>query len=276
MANHHIDGTLTAEKLRKALDYDPETGAFTWRFRDDVCKGANTRFAGKPAGCLTPSGNVNIGVYGPLYMAQRLAWLHVHGEWPPGSLEHIDGDKTNNALANLRLVSDRAGEPTPARIRETFDYDPDTGLFYYREQITDTRKRHRAGKQAGCLCKTNGYVIMTVDKQQFKAHRVAWLFMYGAWPAGLVDHINGNRADNRAINLRLATPTQNNINRGMAPTNTSGMKGASWSTTSQKWLAHISYGGKTHHLGFYATAQEAHAAYLGAAKILHGEFARTA
>lgn len=277
--NKRIDGTLTAEQLRKALDYDPKNGAFTWRHRDDVSSWVNTRFAGKPAGCSTPRGYLNIGVYGPLYMADRLAWLYVHDEWPVRRLEHIDGNLANNALDNLRIAHEPMGAAeliSAERLRELVDYDPETGMFRWSPHLRDTRNGHRAGKPAGHTCKTHGYVVMTVAQQHYKAHRLAWLYVHGTHPVGLIDHINGNRSDNRMVNLRDVTPSQNNINRGADPNNTSGMKGASWSETNQRWLAHISFGAQTYHLGFFDTVAEAHAAYRGAAVIAHGAYARSA
>ena len=100
--------------------------------------------------------------------------------------------------------------------------------------------------------------------------------MTGEWTKGFIDHIDGDGLNNRFANLRVATPAENNVNRPAPASNTSGMKGASWSKTNSRWLAHISFERKTYHLGFYDTAAEAHAAYCGAAKLLHKGFARTA
>ena len=90
-----------AEFVRKMLNYDPITGSFVWR---DVgaCGRAS---AGKSPGRITSAGYHDIGLRGRRYFAHRLAWLHVHGVWPKGVIDHIDGDKLNNKISNLRDVT---------------------------------------------------------------------------------------------------------------------------------------------------------------------------
>lgn len=88
-----------------------------------------------------------------------------------------------------------------------------------------------------------------------------------------VDHINGNRLDNRRCNLRLATHEQNMHNARRRKDNSSGFKGVSWKVRDRKWYAAIEISGKRIHLGVFDTAEEAHVAYCGAADRLHGEFA---
>lgn len=100
---------LSAVEVRTALDYDPETGVFLWRSRADREKNWNTRRAGKVAGYLQKFHHDNeylvIRLEGVLYLAHRLAWLHMHGAWPDRDLDHIDRDTRNNRIANLRLVT---------------------------------------------------------------------------------------------------------------------------------------------------------------------------
>jgi hypothetical protein len=97
------------------------------------------------------------------------------------------------------------------------------------------------------------------------------------WPsAGLdIDHINGIVSDNRWCNLRLAERSQNLMNRAKTSANTSGLKGVSFMQDRGEYRASIGIGGQHANLGDYATAEEAHAAYVKAARRLHGEFART-
>lgn len=103
MASKRIDQTLTAEQLRGAVDYEPETGIFRWRHRLDVANRWNSRYAGKIAGTSGSShGYCQISIDGSLHLAHRLAYLHTTGEWPINQIDHADGDKTNNRWANLR------------------------------------------------------------------------------------------------------------------------------------------------------------------------------
>jgi hypothetical protein len=94
--------SLTADRLRELLDYDPETGVFVWRVRSDVKKGINTRRAGKVAGHIDVHGYRTIRVAGPIYRASRLAWLYVYGCWPVPEVDHRDRDSLNDRIGNLR------------------------------------------------------------------------------------------------------------------------------------------------------------------------------
>lgn len=90
---------LTAERLRDRLNYDPATGVFTWR------KPLRRRNVGDAAGGPTEKGYVRIGIDGRMYMAHRLAWLHVHGSWPSGQLDHRNTIRSDNSIGNLRLAT---------------------------------------------------------------------------------------------------------------------------------------------------------------------------
>ena len=106
MADQRIDGTLTAEHLRSILDYDPETGIFTWRSNPQRAKNWNTRRSGKPAGGSDCQyGYISIRIGHALYQAHRLAWLYMTGEWPISMVDHIDVDPTNNRWSNLRAAT---------------------------------------------------------------------------------------------------------------------------------------------------------------------------
>lgn len=91
---------IPAARVRELLDYNSETGVFVWRVSN-----SNRRSAGSIAGSRHPKTGWLIGVDGTQYKAHRLAWLHYYGKWPPGSLDHKDGNNLNNAIANLRVAT---------------------------------------------------------------------------------------------------------------------------------------------------------------------------
>lgn len=91
---------LSAESLREVLDYCPDSGEFTWKVYRGRCAKV-----GSKAGTLKPTGYVAIILFGKWYGAHRLAWLHVHGAWPNGDIDHINGCPSDNRIANLRDVS---------------------------------------------------------------------------------------------------------------------------------------------------------------------------
>lgn len=165
---------------------------------------------------------------------------------------------------------------TQKRLRELLKYDPETGLFYWRPRPSQTRawNTRYAGTIAGTVRPDNGYVKIGLEKRNYKAHRLAWLYMAGAWPAHDVDHKNGDRADNRWSNLRAATRTFNNANSSVRSDSTIGLKGVV--RCRDRFHARLTFQGTKYHLGAFDTPEEAHAAYCAKAKEVFGEFARAA
>jgi len=158
---------------------------------------------------------------------------------------------------------------TETRLKELLNYDPDTGIFVRIKTVGPTA---REGQISGYLHNASGYYISCLDYVDYKHHRLAWLYVTGKWPNGCLDHINGDRKDNRFLNLREATKAQNSYNSGTPKTNTSGYKGVSWSNQANKWFAKIVIQGKQIHLGFFSEPEDASSAYNKAAKKFHGEF----
>lgn len=151
---------------------------------------------------------------------------------------------------------------TQDRLKELLHYDPETGLFTH----TKSRGRKQAGGIAGT--KSGGYIQVGLDYAQYRAHRLAWLYMTGKFPEYDVDHINGKRDDNRWCNLREATRTENMQNlREATSASGSGLLGAF--SGRNRWRSQIRVGGKQLNLGTFDTAEEAHAAYVEAKRIHH-------
>lgn len=148
------------------------------------------------------------------------------------------------------------------------NYDKDTGLFTRKKSAN---RRFKIGEQPGTISST-GYVVIKIQDISYKAHRLAWLFSYGEWPALDLDHINRIKTDNRLSNLRQATPTQNNSNVTARANNKSGYKGVIYCARNNNWQAYCGLNKKKHHLGCFDTALEASAAYLAFAKKEQREF----
>jgi hypothetical protein len=155
---------------------------------------------------------------------------------------------------------------------ELFVYDSESGKLFWK--IRPAQRVH-IGDEAGSP-DNQGYLRVRHQGKFHKVHRIIWKMFYGPIPPGYcIDHINGNPSDNRLENLRLATRSENRCNSKKPRTNTSGLKGAFWNKKTQKWKAQIRILGRQKHLGYFLTAEEAHAAYLAAANIYHGAFARS-
>ena len=118
-------------------------------------------------------------------------------------------------------------ELTQEFVRSVLNYDEVTGVFTWRS----SGKGRKMGRMAGCLHRTLGSVQLHVGGRLYYAHRVAWLYMTGAWPEEHVDHIDGNPANNAWANLRAATNSENmqNQRRGRSDNKSSGMLGVTWS-----------------------------------------------
>lgn len=155
-------------------------------------------------------------------------------------------------------------ELSAERARELFNYDPATGSLTWKQQNSS---RAAAGCKAGCM-RSDGYLLVGVDKSQYLAHRVIWLLQTGVWPTYLVDHVNGVRSDNSWVNLRKADQRLNQENQKQAKaSSTSGLLGVS--PSGHKWRSRIVARGTEVHLGTFATPEEAHQAYLTAKRQLH-------
>jgi len=160
------------------------------------------------------------------------------------------------------------------RIRELLEYDPTTGGFTWKVRRGGKAKAaSRAGSRHSC-----GYLQIRIDGVRHLAHRLAWAIHHGTMPPrGIqVDHIDGDRANNRIGNLRLATNAENGRNRqNPGKRNSSGSTGVLWRIRKQKWCAQITVNGRSIHLGYFTNKHDAIEARRLAEAKHFGEFAPT-
>jgi hypothetical protein len=151
-------------------------------------------------------------------------------------------------------------------------YNPDTGMFIRK---LSTNSKSRAGDYV-TVKNDEGYIIVTVMGARLRAHRVAWVWMTGRWPELDIDHINGDRSDNRFLNLRQATRSQNLQNAGLRLSNKTGHKGVHFCHERQKYVAQIKINKWPKVLGRFQTLEAAIEARQAAEKEFYGEFASPA
>jgi hypothetical protein len=158
---------------------------------------------------------------------------------------------------------------TQSRLKELLNYDLSSGVFIWNLDSAI----HKSGDVAG-IKRSNGYSRICVDGTRYESHRLAWLFVYGKMPVGVIDHINGNPLDNSIVNLRECTQAQNAKNFKIKSVNTSGFTGVSFDKSRNKWIAQGRYNGKKKNLGRFETKEQAAIAYASFAKSHYGEFYR--
>jgi len=128
-----------------------------------------------------------------------------------------------------------------AYLKERFRYDPYTGeLVWASGKMT--------GKAAGCL-DSYGYRVVRIGNKGYKAHRLIWCMVHGSLPRNTIDHINGDKSDNRLSNLRDTPMKENNKNKPLQGNNRSGVMGVCWNTRERKWESRLKLDGFNHFLG---------------------------
>lgn len=153
-------------------------------------------------------------------------------------------------------------------LKMMFEYVPETGQLRRKVSRTNSVK---VGDIVGTL-DGKGYYHISINKKFYRLHRVLWLYVYGEQPDQL-DHIDGDKTNNRVENLRPCTCQKNAGNAGLAKHNTSGYRGVSQNTKSGKWAAQIKIFGQQTYLGRFDTPEEAARVYDAAAAEHFGEFA---
>lgn len=157
---------------------------------------------------------------------------------------------------------------TQKLLQSQLSYNSETGIF---TRLVSNKKQFKIGDIAGSV-HSDGYIVIHIFYEKYRAHRLAWLYMTGEIPEKHIDHIDGNKANNSFSNLRLATNKQNLKNRLKNINNKSGFRGVSWSVHAEKWIANAMLNGKRKNLGYFATAEKAAKAFNSFAKLHYGEF----
>jgi hypothetical protein len=156
--------------------------------------------------------------------------------------------------------------PEAASVMKDFlQYDRDTGDFHW---LRARPRGIKPGDLAGCIT-ADGYRYIRLLNRPYYAHRLAWFYVTGDWPLGWLDHINGDRLDNRFSNLREANHSQNQQNLSVNRKNRSGLLGVG--AARHKWRSTIRINGAFIHLGLFDNPRDAHKAYLEA-KTQHHTF----
>lgn len=155
------------------------------------------------------------------------------------------------AKAKAKIEEEQRAEGilTHARLKELVAYDSDTGDF---TRISGKNRGERAGYQ-----NANGYVYVYVDGREYAAHRLAWFYTYGKWPDQDIDHKDRVKNNNRIGNLRDVSKSENLLNIGLNPNNTSGVRGVSYSKSRKKWCVYRNEGDKRIYVAAYDNLSDA-------------------
>jgi hypothetical protein len=158
-----------------------------------------------------------------------------------------------------------------SRLLELVLYDPKTGYFTAKVGRQGARRNRPLGH-----VESTGYRRVCIDGMRFLAHRLAWFYMKGDWPVSEIDHKDLDKDNNKWSNLREATTSLNHANTRQPRGYNAPLKGAHWNKHRKYWVSRIFVHRKGYYLGAFKTAEEAHAAYVKAAKHFHGSFHRAA
>lgn len=161
-------------------------------------------------------------------------------------------------------------EVTAEHARAVLAYDESTGRLTW---VASKSVRVKNGAEAGYV-NARGYRAVSIAGRMVQAHRLIFLMQTGSWPAHQIDHINGNRADNRWSNLREATASQNHMNSGRSRNNTSGVRGVTWDADRGKWMARVYHQDKQIKVGRFERLEDAKAAVTAARARIYGDFAK--
>ncbi len=158
---------------------------------------------------------------------------------------------------------------TQSELQDILNYDIETGIFTWKIKPC---KNIAVNTVAGGINNRN-YVVIKIKNKTYLAHRLAWLYVYGEIP-DFIDHINGNKSDNKIKNLRECSQQENCFNRKLAINNKCGVKGICFYNKTKKWKAQLNIDGKRKHLGYFDNIEDAKEVLNNARIKHHKEFAR--
>jgi hypothetical protein len=193
----------------------------------------------KPIGYRSKPSALIAMVHGHYYSIAKLAFLYMTGNFPVGRILRKDGDNRNDRWDNLYDTEKIKGELTHDLLLRLISYDPETG------EVT------KMGKTDWCKQK-HGHMLVSVGGVHYKAHRLAWFYMTGAWPKNHIDHIDGNPTNNRWDNLRDVTRSQNLRNQHRTKRACCGVY-----KRKNRWVVALREGGLLRHYGSFVTLDDA-------------------
>ena len=157
--------------------------------------------------------------------------------------------------------------------KKAIDHDYVLSAFDYQDGnlIRKIGRVNEIGQVAGCLHKATGYIHVKIKSKLYKAHRLIFLYHNGYFPE-FVDHIDGDKSNNRIENLRSATKSENCFNQKIRSTNTSGCKGVKWNSKLNKWQVEVNKNYKSHYFGLYEDLELASLVAREATELIHGRF----
>lgn len=150
--------------------------------------------------------------------------------------------------------------PDPELLRKLLRYEPETGKLFWRERPREMFSDERcgktwntryAGKESFTANSSDGYRSGSVLSKPYLAHRIIWAIVHDEWPPEQIDHINGNRMDNRIENLRAVSHAENAKNQRPTRNNAAGVMGVQWAKREKAWRARIWTDGANKHLGYF-------------------------